>query len=67
MKIGDEVIVYFQGEDWPAAGALLEHTANFKNVTIGSVRGGKINGMVDKICEMIPNVVFSNGAPSGGA
>ena len=49
MEIGDTVIVLFADSNEPIVGTLLEHTADWKNVTVKTSRGGEMNGSVEDI------------------
>ena len=75
MRKGDMVrVTWFDGEQ--VSGQLVDHTRDWKNVTIRTDLGGLMNGMVKTIePEYAQNVypeakrdmAFSNGAPCGGA
>ena len=52
MKAGDRVAVRFDGDDDQCRGVLVDHSDDFRNVTIQTERGGYINGMIGSIEEL---------------
>ena len=49
MSDGDTVIVQFQDGFKPEHGVLIDHTEDWRNVTIKTDLGGHMNGMVEAI------------------
>jgi len=49
MSIGDEVIVQFEGGFEPEYGILVDHTDDWRHVTIKTDRGGLMTGPVEDL------------------